>query len=74
MDDVVDLIATNAAASEVSDRIKDHLYAKSAEKLDAIKPSVANSFFGGQAPENAIVADAEEAEEAEEPTEQEQEE
>ena len=68
MEDVVDLIATNAAASEVSDRIKDHLYAKSAGKLDGIKPSVANSFFGGQAPENAIVADAEE------PTEQEQEE
>ena len=68
MEDVVDLIATNAAASEVSDRIKDHLYAKSAGKLDGIKPSVANSFFGDQAPENAIVADAEE------PTEQEQEE
>ena len=71
MEEIVDLIATNAAASEVSDRIKDHLYAKSAGKLDGIKPSVANSFFGGQAPENAIVADAEESEE---PTEQEQEE
>ena len=68
MEEIVDLIATNASASEVSDKIKDHLDAKSAGRLDALKPSVANSFFGDQAPENAIVADAEE------PTEQEQEE
>ena len=69
MEEIVDLIATNASASEVSDKIKDHLYAKSAGRLDALKPSVANSFFGDQAPENAIVADSEESEE---PTEQEE--
>ena len=71
MEDIVNLIATDASAAEISDQIKDALFNKSAEKIESLKPNVANSFFGGQAPENAIVADAEEAEE---PTEQEQEE
>ena len=68
MEDIVNLIATDASAAEISDQIKDALFNKSAEKIESLKPNVANSFFGDQAPENAIVADAEE------PTEQEQEE
>tara|TARA_B100001113_G_scaffold165331_1_gene135255 strand:- start:368 stop:583 length:216 start_codon:yes stop_codon:yes gene_type:complete len=46
MDDLVDLIATDASASDVSDRIKDILYAKSAERLEIAKPIVADSMFG----------------------------
>tara|TARA_B100000965_G_scaffold79942_1_gene63721 strand:- start:621 stop:836 length:216 start_codon:yes stop_codon:yes gene_type:complete len=45
MDDLVDLIATDASASDVSDRIKDILYAKSAERLEIAKPIVADSMF-----------------------------
>tara|TARA_Y100000766_G_C18435478_1_gene378704 strand:+ start:72 stop:275 length:204 start_codon:yes stop_codon:yes gene_type:complete len=67
MEEIVDLIATDASPSEVSDKVKDLLFAKSAAKLDAMKPSVANSFFGDQAPENTYVA-------GEEPIEQENEE
>ena len=46
MEDLVDLIATDASANDVSDRIKDILYAKSAERLEVAKPIVANSMFG----------------------------
>ena len=48
MEDIIDLIATDASASEVSDKIKDLLYAKSGEKVDAFRPHVANSLFGDQ--------------------------
>ena len=46
MEDLVDLIATDASANDVSDRIKDILYAKSAERLEDAKPIVADSMFG----------------------------
>ena len=51
MEDLVDLIATDARASDVSDKIKERLYAKAAEYVDAAKPNVAASLFGGDAPE-----------------------
>jgi 5'-3' exonuclease len=46
MEDVVDLMATGAKASEVSDRMKELLYAKAAERVDLARPHVANSMFG----------------------------
>ena len=46
MEDLVDLIATDASANDVSDRIKDILYAKSSERLEVAKPIVADSMFG----------------------------
>jgi len=46
MEDLVDLIATDASANDVSDRIKDILYTKSAERLEVAKPIVADSMFG----------------------------
>ena len=51
MEDLVDLIATDASASDISDKIKERLYAKAAEYVDAAKPNVAASLFGGDAPE-----------------------
>jgi len=45
MEDLIDLIATDGSASDVSDRIKDALYAKSAERIDQLKAPVANSMF-----------------------------
>tara|TARA_B100000131_G_scaffold86345_1_gene83259 strand:+ start:412 stop:618 length:207 start_codon:yes stop_codon:yes gene_type:complete len=45
MEDIIDLIATDGSASDVSDRIKDVLYAKSAERIDQLKAPVANSMF-----------------------------
>ena len=46
MEDIINAIATDASASEVSDALKDALFAKAAEKIDALKPGVANSMFG----------------------------
>jgi hypothetical protein len=46
MEDVVDLMATGAKASEVSDRMKELLYAKAAERVDVARPYVANAMFG----------------------------
>jgi len=64
MEDLVDLIATDASSSEVSDRLKDILYAKSAERIEALKPHVATSVFDEPTEEDQAI---------EEPTEQEEE-
>ena len=51
MEELVDLIATDASASDVSDKIKDALMAKAAVRIDALRPEVASSVFDAEAPE-----------------------
>ena len=46
MDDVIDLIATDASPSDISDKMKEVLYAKAAERIDIARPYVANAMFG----------------------------
>jgi len=46
MEDVIDLIATDASPSEISDKMKEVLYAKAAERIDIARPYVANAMFG----------------------------
>ena len=46
MEDVVDLIATDTSASDISDKMKEILYAKAAERIDIARPYVANAMFG----------------------------
>ena len=48
MEELIDLIATDSAPSEVSDKIKDLLFAKASEKIEGAKPYVASSLFGGE--------------------------
>ena len=48
MDDLLDMIIADESPSQISDAIKDILYAKSAERVDAFRPLVANSIFGGE--------------------------
>ena len=48
MEDIIDLIATGSAASDVSDKIKEILYAKSAERIDLARPLGAQGMFGEQ--------------------------
>ena len=48
MEELIDLIATNASASDVSDRIKEILYAKASDRVDSARPYVAASMFGGE--------------------------
>ena len=44
-DELMDMIIADESPSNISDRIKDMLYAKSAEKVDAFKPEVATKTF-----------------------------
>lgn len=45
MDDLLDMISADTSPSEISDKIKDMLYSKASERVDAFKPVVANSMF-----------------------------
>lgn len=51
MEDIIDLIATNSSASEISTRIKEVLYTKAADRVDSARPIVASSLFGGEGEE-----------------------
>ena len=46
MEDVVDLIATDASASDISDKMKEILFTKAAERIEIARPYVANAMFG----------------------------
>ena len=46
MEDLVNLIATNQSPSDISDKIKEILYSKSAEKINEVTPHVSASMFG----------------------------
>ena len=45
MDELMDILANDDSAAQASDKIKDILFAKSAEKIDDIRPNVAASLF-----------------------------
>ena len=64
MEELVDLIATDASASDVSVKIKDALMAKAAARIDAFKPEVASTVFDGEVPEEEEVVDELEDEES----------
>jgi len=66
--ELMDMITKDESPSQISDRIKDMLFAKSAERIDAYKPDVANSLFGDQEDEDEIDTEPEaEADEEENP-------
>ena len=54
--ELMDMIIADESPSTISDRIKDMLFAKSAERVDNFKPSVAADTFGDEAA--TAVADA----------------
>jgi len=56
--DLMDMIIADESPSAVSDKIKDILFAKSAEKIDAAKPDIAGKTFGQEADSEAEVQDA----------------
>jgi DNA replication initiation complex subunit (GINS family) len=47
MDDLLDLIAADNTQMELSNRIKEILYTKAAEKIEQLRPEVSNSLFNG---------------------------
>jgi len=51
MDDLLDMIATDESPSQISDKIKELLFTKSAEKIDSFRPTVANAMFNTETEE-----------------------
>ena len=47
----MDMMATDESPSQISDKIKVLLFAKSAERVDGYRPDVASSLFGDEEPE-----------------------
>jgi len=53
MDELLDMIATDASATDISDSIKDTLYAKAAERINSQRSDIATQMF------DPSIADAE---------------
>ena len=47
--ELMDMIIADESPATISDRIKDMLFAKSAERVDNFKPTVAANTFGDEA-------------------------
>jgi hypothetical protein len=54
MDELMDMITTDESPSQISDKIKDLLFAKASERVDSFKPYVSNSLFGDEGSEDKI--------------------
>lgn len=65
MEDLVNLIATNQSPSDISDKIKEILYTKSAEKISEVTPQVSASMFGQEDDEDDEYEDEEDEEDEE---------
>jgi len=52
--DLMDMIINDESPSQISDKMKEILFAKSAEKVETARPVVANSLFGDQEVEDEI--------------------
>ena len=46
MDELMNLIIADESPSDISDSIKNQLFAKGAARVDALKPEVANAMLG----------------------------
>lgn len=57
MDDLMDMILSDESPSEISSKIKDILFSKSAEKIDNFRPTVSSSMFGEDETELEDMAD-----------------
>jgi|TARA_B100002019_G_scaffold143651_1_gene123840 hypothetical protein len=45
MEELLDMMVADESPSQISDKIKDLLFSKSAEKIDAARPQVAMNMF-----------------------------
>lgn len=59
MDDLMDMIVADESPSDISDKIKEVLYTRAAEKVDNTRPNVALSVFDTEQ-ETDVEVDAEE--------------
>ena len=65
----MDMMATDESPSQISDQIKDMLFQKSAERVDAFKTDVANGVFGDVDLEDEDLEDDETVDEVDDETE-----
>ena len=77
MEELMDVLVSDESPSQISDKIKDVLYSKSADKIQGIRPDVASQLFDKDVdldnPETEAETDVEasaEEEPAEDPVEQ----
>jgi hypothetical protein len=73
MDELMDAMATDESPSQISDKIKEILFNKSAERIDAFKTDVANGVFGDVDLEDEDLEDDETVDEVEDEVEAEDE-
>ena len=52
IEDILDNIIMNDSALDISNSIKDALFAKTASKIDSIRPNVYNSIFDEDSSDN----------------------
>ena len=45
MEDIIDLVVTDASPSEITDAIKAALFNKAGEKIESLRPEIAASLF-----------------------------
>ena len=60
MTNILDLIAQDESSSDISDAIKDALFAKTSEKIDALKPSISSNMFDEPEVEDETTVEPEE--------------
>ena len=65
MDELLDMIATDKSAADISDSIKDTLYAKPADRINSQRPDLAAQLF------DPSIADTEVSDETVDDTEEE---
>ena len=63
---VLDMIATDAKPAEITDTLKNMIYAKAGEKIDGMKQYAAASLFGQETEEPAAELETEVDQEPEE--------
>tara|TARA_X000001036_G_scaffold312860_1_gene291413 strand:+ start:880 stop:1089 length:210 start_codon:yes stop_codon:yes gene_type:complete len=51
MDELMDLLVKDESPNQISDKIKDILFAKTADKVTGARPNIMNSIFDGDQPE-----------------------
>lgn len=51
MDDLMDMISADESPSQISDKIKEILFAKASKNIDDFRPTVSNSMFNQEGQE-----------------------
>lgn len=62
MEELLDMMVADESPSQISDKIKDLLFSKSAEKIDATRPQVAMNMFNQVNQEEPDTSDENEGE------------